>query len=269
MMAAMNHPIAANDVAADTPPLIDVRGLGKTFTDGTRALDNVSLTVPEGDFVAVIGLSGAGKSTFLRCLNRLVDPSDGQILVGGTDVASLHGRALQHYRRTVGFIFQQFNLVSRLSVLENVLTGRLGYHPTWRGLLGLFSEHDYAIAHRYIRSVGLEEKERTRVSSLSGGQQQRVAIARAMAQEPRLVLADEPMASLDPRLSDVILGLLKRYNEEQGVTVLVNIHVLELAKRYARRILAFNRGQLVFDGPVAALDDALEDDIYAGSLEAL
>ncbi len=249
--------------------MIEVRKLGKVFPDGTAALQDVSVSIPKGDFVAIIGLSGAGKSTFLRCLNRLVTPSSGDILINGTNVAALQGRALQRYRRTVGFVFQQFNLVTRLSVIENVLTGRLGYHPTWRGLLGLYTERDLEIARSNIRKVGLADKETTRVSSLSGGQQQRVAIARAMTQEPQLILADEPMASLDPRLSDVILGLLKGFNEEQGVTVIVNIHVLELARRYAKRILAFNRGRLVFDGPIEALTGELEQEIYSGSLEKL
>lgn len=249
--------------------MIEVKNLSKQFKDGTRALSDVSVTIPEGDFIAVIGLSGAGKSTFLRCLNRLVDPSQGQIIVNGTDVASLRGRALQNYRRTVGFIFQQFNLVKRLTVMDNVLSGRLGYHPTWRGMLGLYSQQDKELARSYIQNVGLSEKENTRVDSLSGGQQQRVAIARAMTQEPQLILADEPMASLDPRLSDVILGILKGYNETKGVTVLVNIHVIELAKRYAKRVLAFNKGRLVFDGPIEKLDEALEEDIYTGNLETL
>lgn len=249
--------------------MIEVANLCKVFPDGTRALSDVSVAVPEGDFIAVIGLSGAGKSTFLRCLNRLVDPSEGSIVVGERDVAKLRGRSLQHYRRTVGFIFQQFNLVQRLSVLDNVLNGRLGYHATWRGLLGMYTESDRALALSAIHDVGLAGKEEARVDTLSGGQQQRVAIARAMAQEPQLILADEPMASLDPRLSDVILGILRDYNEARGVTVLVNIHVLDLAKRYAKRVLAFNKGELVFDGPVTSLDDALETRIYAGSLEAL
>jgi phosphonate transport system ATP-binding protein len=249
--------------------MIEVKHLSKQFKDGTQALSDVSVSIPKGDFIAVIGLSGAGKSTFLRCLNRLVDPSEGQIIVNGTDVANLRGGALQRYRRTVGFIFQQFNLVKRLSVMDNVLSGRLGYHPTWRGMLGLYTDQDKQIARSYIQNVGLLEKENTRVDSLSGGQQQRVAIARAMTQEPQLILADEPMASLDPRLSDVILGILKDYNETKGVTILVNIHVLELAKRYAKRVLAFNKGKLVFDGPIEKLDAALEEDIYTGNLETL
>ncbi len=249
--------------------MIEVSNLSKVFPDGTKALSDVNVSVPDGDFIAVIGLSGAGKSTFLRCLNRLVEPSAGSITVGSRDVARLRGRQLQHYRRTVGFIFQQFNLVQRLSVLDNVLSGRLGYHPTWRGLLALYTEVDRELAMSAIREVGLSGKEDARVDQLSGGQQQRVAIARAMAQEPQLILADEPMASLDPRLSDVILGILRNYNETKGVTVLVNIHVLDLAKRYAKRVLAFNKGKLVFDGPVSSLDDDLETRIYAGSLEAL
>jgi len=249
--------------------MIQVEALSVTFPNGTRALDNVSVQVGEGEFVAVIGLSGAGKSTFLRTLNGLVRPTSGSVRVGGVEVAGLSGRALSRFRRTVGFIFQQFNLVPRLTALENALHGRLGYLPTWKGLLGLYSETDRRLAEAYLEQVGLAEKKHVRVDALSGGQQQRVAIARAMIQEPQLVLADEPMASLDPRLSDVILGLLKDYNRERGVTVLVNIHVLELARRYAERVLAFNQGRLVFDGPVAALTEETAKKIYAGSLEAL
>ncbi len=249
--------------------MIEAHNLGVTFPGGTEALKGINVTIDDGEFIAVIGLSGAGKSTFLRTLNGLVKPTTGSVRVGGVDVGSLSGKALQRFRRTVGFIFQQFNLVTRLSAIDNVLHGRIGYLPTWRGLMGLYGERDYELAAAYLDEVGLAEKKDVRVDSLSGGQQQRVAIARAMAQEPQLVLADEPMASLDPRLSDVILGLLKDYNEARGVTVLVNIHVLELARRYAQRVLAFNQGRLVFDGPVADLTEDLAEQIYAGSLEAL
>ncbi len=249
--------------------MIQVENLVKQFPDGTRALSDVNVSIPDGDFVAVIGLSGAGKSTFLRCLNRLNEPTSGRIVVNGTDVTHVQGAALQRYRRTVGFVFQQFNLVTRLTVIENVLHGRLGYHGTLRGLLGLYPDEDTQIARDAIRVVGLAEKEHTRVSSLSGGQQQRVAIARAIAQRPQLMLADEPMASLDPRLSDVILGILRDYNREQGVTVLINIHTLEHARRYCRRFLAFNRGQLVYDGPIEELTPELEERVYAGNLETL
>ena len=249
--------------------MIEAHNLGVTFPGGTEALKGINVTIDDGEFIAVIGLSGAGKSTFLRTLNGLVKPTTGSVRVGGVDVGSLSGKALQRFRRTVGFIFQQFNLVTRLSAIDNVLHGRIGYLPTWRGLMGLYGERDYELAAAYLDEVGLAEKKDVRVDSLSGGQQQRVAIARAMAQEPQLVLADEPMASLDPRLSDVILGLLKDYNEARGVTVLVNIHVLERARRYAQRVLAFNQGRLVFDGPVADLTEDLAEQIYAGSLEAL
>jgi len=233
--------------------MIEAHDLGVTFPGGTEALKGINVKIDDGEFVAVIGLSGAGKSTFLRTLNGLVKPTQGTVRVGGVDVGQLSGRALQRFRRTVGFIFQQFNLVTRLTALDNVLHGRLGYLPTWRGLLGLYGEHDYALARAYLEEVGLGDKQHVRVDALSGGQQQRVAIARAMAQEPQLVLAD----------------LLKDYNEARGVTVLVNIHVLELARRYARRVLAFNQGRLVFDGPVEELTDELAEQIYAGSLEAL
>ncbi|MCL5964254.1 MAG: ATP-binding cassette domain-containing protein, partial [Deinococcus sp.] len=171
--------------------MIEVKNLSKVFPDGTQALSDISVSVPKGDFVAVIGLSGAGKSTFLRCINRLVEPSGGEVKVGGQEVTRLSLSELQRFRRKVGFIFQQFNLVTRIPVLENVLCGRLGYLPTWRGLLGLFTERDYQVAREQIRRVGLNEKERTRADQLSGGQQQRVAIARALAQEPDIILADE------------------------------------------------------------------------------
>jgi phosphonate transport system ATP-binding protein len=227
-----------------------------------QALIDVSLHIPKGDFVAIIGRSGAGKSTFLRTLNGLLVPSEGSILVNGTDITRLPKAGLQKYRRTVGFIFQQFNLVNRLSVMDNVLHGRLGYLPTWRGLLGLYTDRDYEIARAQIASVDLSPKETSRVDELSGGQQQRVAIARAMAQEPALMLADEPAANLDPVLSEEVMRILKMFNEQQGVTVVINIHALDLALKYAKRIIAFKHGKLVFDGTPAALTPDLVDDIY-------
>lgn len=222
----------------------------------------MSLSIPKGDFVAIIGRSGAGKSTFLRTLNGLLIPSQGQVVVAGTDITKLPKRELQKYRRSVGFIFQQFNLVTRLSVLDNVLHGRLGYLPTWRGLLGLYSDRDYQIARQQIARVDLSAKETARVDSLSGGQMQRVAIARAMAQEPTLILADEPAANLDPVLSEEVMRTLRRFNDTDGVTVVINIHTLELARQYARRIIAFRRGRLVFDGTPEELTEELVDEIY-------
>ena len=248
--------------------MIEVKNLSKVFPDGTRALDDVSVNIRDGEFVAVIGLSGAGKSTFMRCLNRLNDPTGGQILVDGDDIAFAQGKDLRKLRRRIGFVFQQFNLVPRLTALENVLAGRLGYHDRTRGLFGLFEKQDRDLAVKALTRVGLEEKINTRASSLSGGQQQRVAIARALVQEPTLMLADEPTASIDPKLSGVIMGLLKSFSEE-GMTVIVNIHELRLAKDFSRRILGFNKGKLVFDGPPEALTASEEERVYAGSVADL
>jgi phosphonate transport system ATP-binding protein len=245
--------------------MIEVKNVSQTFQTARgyfQALADVSLSIPKGDFVAIIGRSGAGKSTFLRTLNGLLIPSQGQVVVAGTDITKLPKRELQKYRRSVGFIFQQFNLVTRLSVLDNVLHGRLGYLPTWRGLLGLYSDRDYQIARQQIARVDLSAKETARVDSLSGGQMQRVAIARAMAQEPTLILADEPAANLDPVLSEEVMRTLRRFNDTDGVTVVINIHTLELARQYARRIIAFRRGRLVFDGTPQELTEELVDEIY-------
>ena len=248
--------------------MIQVNNLTKIYSNGTRGLDDVNVNIGDGEFICVIGLSGAGKSTFLRCLNRLNDATSGQILIDGDDIAFAQGARLRTLRRRIGFIFQQFNLSTRLSALENVLAGRLGYHNRFVGALGLFPQADIDLAKGALERVGLADKFNVRVDQLSGGQQQRVAIARALAQQPKLILADEPMASLDPKLSGVIMGLLKSFNRD-GISVVVNIHVLELATAYADRILGFNKGQLVFDGPPSALTDSEIERIYAGSVADL
>ncbi|MFN3265274.1 MAG: phosphonate ABC transporter ATP-binding protein [Deinococcales bacterium] len=248
--------------------MIEVKNLSKVFPDGTKALDNVTLNIPDGQFVCVIGLSGAGKSTFMRCLNRLNDPTAGTIMLEGQDIAFAQGRELRKLRRRIGFVFQQFNLVERLSAIENVLSGRLGYYGRLPGVLGLFSPQDKQLAIQALKRVGLEEKIYTTASNLSGGQKQRVAIARALVQQPKLMLADEPTASIDPKLSGVIMDLLKSFTKD-GITVIVNIHVLELAREYAERILGFNKGKLIFDGTPAQLTDAEVDRIYAGSVADL
>jgi phosphonate transport system ATP-binding protein len=248
--------------------MIEVQNLSKIFPDGTRALDDVSLSIQDGEFVAVIGLSGAGKSTFIRCLNRLNDPTSGKILLDGRDIASAQGRELRELRRKVGFIFQQFNLTEPLSALENVLVGRLGYYDRIPGALGLYSAADRARAQAALDRVGLTDKSNTRASNLSGGQKQRVAIARALVQEPRVLLADEPTASIDPKLSTVIMDLLEGFTKD-GLTVIVNIHVLELAQQYAKRIIGFNKGKVVFDGPPAQLTPSEIDRVYAGSVADL
>jgi phosphonate transport system ATP-binding protein len=248
--------------------MIQVENLSKIFPDGTRALDDISLSIQDGEFIAVIGLSGAGKSTFIRCLNRLNDPTSGKILLDGKDIASAQGRELRELRRKVGFIFQQFNLSEPLSALENVLAGRLGYYHRIPGALGLFSATDRARAQAALDRVGLTDKSNTRASNLSGGQKQRVAIARALVQEPRVLLADEPTASIDPKLSTVIMDLLEGFTKD-GLTVIVNIHVLELAQGYAKRIIGFNKGRIVFDGPPAHLTPSEIDRVYAGSVADL
>ncbi len=248
--------------------MIKVENLSKIFPDGTKALDDVSLTIPDGQFVCVIGLSGAGKSTFMRCLNRLNDPTSGKILIEDNDIAFAQGRELRKLRRRIGFVFQQFNLVERLTAMENVLSGRLGYYGRIAGVLGLYSAADKQLAVQALTRVGLEEKMFTPASNLSGGQKQRVAIARALVQEPKLMLADEPTASIDPKLSGVIMDLLKSFTKD-GITVIVNIHVLELAREYAERILGFNKGKLIFDGAPSELTDAEVDRIYAGSVADL
>jgi len=248
--------------------MIEVRNLTKIYPNGTKGLDDVNVTIGDGEFICVIGLSGAGKSTFLRCINRLNDATSGQILIDGDDIAHAEGARLRALRRRIGFVFQQFNLSTRLTAEENVLSGRLGYHNRFAGLLGLYTAEDRQRAEEALRRVGLADKVGVRVDQLSGGQQQRVAIARAFAQNPTLILADEPMASLDPKLSNVIMGILKEFNKD-GISVLVNIHVLELAMQYADRILGFNKGRLVFDGPPSALTPSEVDRIYSGSVADL
>ena len=249
--------------------MIKVESLNKSFNDGAvHALKDVNVSINAGEFVAIIGSSGAGKSTFLRSINRLVEPASGsRIFVDNVEITSLSQNQIVKVRRKIGFIFQQFNLVDKLNVLQNVLTGRIGFNPIYKTMLGRFSKNDLEIATHFIREVGLIEKLYTRSDNLSGGQQQRVAIARAMAQEPSIILADEPMASLDPKLSQVILGLLKKFNEEQGITVLVNLHVLELALQYSNRILGFKYGELVFDGSPGDLTEANIENIYSAKVE--
>ncbi|MDB5099934.1 MAG: Phosphonate transporter ATP-binding protein [Cyanobacteria bacterium RYN_339] len=259
------------DVAPDA--LLRVESLHKSYGKGPKILKDVNLEFAKGEFVVILGLSGAGKSTFLRCINRLVDPSAGRVLVPQSlmrhdgesalvDVASMHERELRLWRRKVGMIFQQFNLVKRLSVLQNVLSGSLGYQPAFRSMLRQFSQADKDRALRNLERVGLLEQAYQRADTLSGGQQQRVAIARALMQEPAVILADEPVASLDPRLSVTILDILKRIAEEDGITVLVSLHVLELARRYATRLVGFQGGQVVFDGGPAELTEEAVERIY-------
>lgn len=238
------------------------------YPNGTRGLDAVSLTIPAGEFVVVVGLSGAGKSTLIRTINGLVPVTSGSLSVGGTEVATARGRRLRRLRAEIGMIFQGFNLVTRRSVMGNVLTGRLHAQSWLRSALGVHTKADKEIAFEALERVGIVEKAWVRASELSGGQQQRVAIARALAQQPSVVLADEPVASLDPPTANLVMRDLQRINRDLGITTVVNLHFLDLARRYADRIIGMRAGQVVFDGPAAEADDAVFEKIYGRSLTA-
>lgn len=243
-------------------PLLSVRGLGKTYPSGVVALKDVSFDVKEGEFLVVIGLSGSGKSTLLRSLNRLLTPSTGEIQFEGRRIDSLTGRDVRELRREIGMVFQNFNLVPRHSVRRNVLAGRLGTTSTLNSILGRFSKEDLALADRCMELVGISDKARIRADQLSGGQQQRVAIARTLCQEPKLILADEPVASLDPATAHIILDYLRKVNRELGVTIICNLHFLSLVREYATRVIALRAGELVFAGSPSEIDNQWFKKIY-------
>jgi len=242
--------------------VLKIEHLIKVYEDGTRALDDVSFTVQDGEFLVIIGLSGSGKSTLLRCINRLVEPTSGRILWDGTDITAASLDEMRRIRRQIGMIFQQFNLVKRSSVLTNVLSGRLGYVSSWRSLIGQFSREDMQRATRNLERVGIADKAGNRADALSGGQQQRVGIARALMQEPRLMLADEPVASLDPSTSHSVLQYLEALNKQDGVTIMCSLHFLSLARAYGTRIIALKDGKLVFEGLPAEIDEDRFKKIY-------
>ncbi len=241
---------------------IEVRKLSKVYPNGLRALDNVNVTIKKGEFVVIIGSSGAGKSTFIRSINRLVQPTSGSISINGRDAMAASGSDLRHLRRDVAMIFQQFNLVKRLTVLRNVLMGRLGYKSGLGLVYPVFNSTDVDMALASLERLGIAEKAYIRADQLSGGQQQRVAIARALTQEPSIMLADEPVASLDPETSIVVLDILKRINQEDGITTVVNLHQLDLAKEYADRVLGFKGGKLVFEGSPDEITREVYERVY-------
>ena len=241
--------------------MLVVEGLTCRF-GAKAAVDELSFAVPPGSFVGVIGRSGAGKSTLLRSINRLVDPSDGRILFEGVDVTALRGRALRAWRARSAMIFQQFNLVGRLDVLTNVLMGRLAEVPTWRSLAQLWPDADKARALSALEQFDMGGLAAQRADQLSGGQQQRVAIARALVQQPDLILADEPIASLDPRNTRIVMDALLRINRHHGITVLCNLHSLDLARSYCDRLIGMAAGRIVFDGVPAALTDRVARELY-------
>jgi phosphonate transport system ATP-binding protein len=247
--------------------MLHVEHLFKTYPNGTQALRDVGFDVKEGEFLAVIGLSGSGKSTLLRCINRLIEPTSGKVIWNDIDVTAAPTSELRNIRRQIGMVFQQFNLVKRSSVMTNVLSGRLGYISPWASLGNYFSAADKKRALASLAQVGLSEKAYVRADSLSGGQQQRVGIARALMQEPKLILADEPVASLDPVLAHTILKYLEQLNKERGITVLCSLHFLDLVHRYATKAIALKDGQLVFEGLPKEIDDAQFKAIYGQEAE--
>jgi len=242
--------------------VLEIEHLTKIYEDGTLALDDVSFSVEDGEFLVIIGLSGSGKSTLLRCINRLIEPTEGRVVWNGVDITAASGEKLRKIRRRIGMIFQQFNLVERSSVMTNALSGRLGYANPWASLVGRFSKADREKALAALRQVGIEDQAPKRADDLSGGQQQRVGIARALMQEPELILADEPVASLDPATSHTILKYIEALNREQGVTILCSLHFLSLARAYGTRIIALKDGRIVFDGLPAVIDDDKFKEIY-------
>lgn len=245
-------------------PMIQLSNVSKVYDNGTVGLKDINLKINKGEFVVVVGLSGAGKSTLLRSINRLQDISEGDIVIDGESITHAKGKELRLIRRNIGMIFQNFNLVKRSSVLRNVLTGRVAYYPTWKTTFNLFSQEDKQKAYEALQRVELADKVYTRADQLSGGQQQRVAIARVLTQSPKIILADEPTASLDPKTSDRVMHYLKMLNEEYGMTVVANLHSVELARKFGDRVLGVRAGQIVYDGKMSETSKAVFDDIYSG-----
>jgi phosphonate transport system ATP-binding protein len=247
--------------------MLEIKNLTKIYEGGTQAITDVSFTVHPGEFLAVIGLSGSGKSTLLRCINRLIEPTEGQILWNGQDITAASQDELLRFRRKIGMIFQHFNLVSRSKVITNVLAGRLGYVNPALSLVNRFPKSDMEKAIQELDRVGIADQAYKRADELSGGQQQRVGIARAMMQEPEIILADEPVASLDPVLAHSIMQYLETINKEFGVMVLCSLHFLDLVHRYADRAIALNEGILMFDGSPEKIDDEKFKEIYGKEAE--
>ncbi len=247
--------------------MITFENVSKVYGNGVKGLDGINLSIADGELVSVIGLSGAGKSTFLRSINRLHDITQGEIKVNGVSVTKAGKKQLRTIRRSIGMISQSFNLVKRSTVQKNVLSGRLGYYPTWKSILGIFSKEDYARTNEALESVGLLDKLHSRSDELSGGQQQRVSIARALVQQADIILADEPVASQDPVITEKIFDDLQKINKTLNKTLIINIHSVELARKYSTRILGFKAGRIVFDGTPAQLGKEQLTEIYGKSIE--
>ena len=246
--------------------MIKFEHVDKVYANGVKALDDVNLEIEQGEFVAIIGLSGAGKSTLIRTINKMIDVTAGKVSVNGVDVSSLKGKELRAYRRKIGMVFQSFNLVNRTTVINNVLSARVAEMPFLRTLLGLYSKQDKIMALESLDKVGILDKAYIRADQLSGGQQQRVALARTLTQNPEIILADEPVASLDPVMAEVVMDDFKRINREMNITVVINIHHVDLALQYADRIIGIREGKIIFDGPVQEVNRELLRTIYGRDL---
>lgn len=247
--------------------MIEFKNVSKRYPNGFEALKNINLTIEQGEFVAIIGLSGAGKSTLIRTINRMHDISSGSLTVDGTDVMSLHGKSLRSFRRRIGMIFQSFNLITRTTVIKNVLTAFVPDLPWWRAAFGVFTKEEKMKALEALDKVGILDKAFVRADQLSGGQQQRVALARTLAQNPQIILADEPVAALDPVTAKQVMDDFKRINKDMNISVLINIHHVELALQYADRVVGIRAGEIVYDGPVDKVDRQVLDSIYQGGQE--
>lgn len=245
-------------------PMIQLKDVSKIYDNGTVGLKGINLTINKGEFVVVVGLSGAGKSTLLRSINHLHDITSGDILIDGKSITSAKGKNLRKLRRDIGMIFQNFNLVKRSSVLRNVLVGRVAYYPTWKTTFNLFSKEDKQKAYEALQQVDLADKVYARADELSGGQQQRVAIARVLMQNPKIILADEPTASLDPQTSVRVMNDLKMLNEKYDMTVVANLHSIELAQQFGERVIGIRAGQVVYDGKMKDTPKSVFTNIYNG-----
>ncbi len=250
-------------------PLLKIRNLKKSYDEQTMALKGISIDFYPGEYVVVIGPSGSGKSTFIRCINRMIDPTEGTIEFEGQAVEKLKGKKLRVVRAKIGMIFQNYNLVGRTNVIKNVMHGRLGQMPLWKSVLGLYVEEDKREAMELLKQVGLSEQVYKRADALSGGQMQRVGICRALLQHPKILLADEPIASLDPKSADIVMDQLHEITTKRGLTCIVNLHQVDYAKRYATRIVGIKSGQIVYDGSPEDLTDEIIADIYAGKEERM
>ena len=245
--------------------MIEFKNVSKTYPNGVKGLKNVNLTIDQGEFVAIIGLSGAGKSTLIRTINRMIDITEGQLIVDGVDVMTLHGKAMRRFRRKIGMIFQSFNLVTRATALKNVLSSMVPDMSFIQVLLGLFSKEQKMKALEALDKVGILDKAYTRCDQLSGGQQQRVALARTLNQSPTIILADEPVAALDPVTAHQVMADFQRINQDMNISVLINIHHVDLALKYASRVIGIRAGEIVYDGPTANVTQEVLDSIYNGA----